>query len=176
MYQYSFNLVGLVVRQEGGEVIPIVNVPDQAQVFTVTRRAPTRHDVMGARGEMNVVTTVNYSGALSFPLMQTAPENAALTALQNFGEDDGVKVGGSKALHAELVDLSTPGTIGTLRGGYIPNPPAIVRGNTLSFNVWTIMFEVVTLVHGGAIPTEGARLTNYGVGISSDSFDALVGN
>ena len=164
MYQYSFNNVHLVVELDGVP-LPIVNVPDQAQIFTIGRRAATKHDVMGARGEMNVATTVNLSGVLSFPTMQTAPENIVLSDFQIEQETAGfANIAGSKVINAYLSDLSSLVTIGNCQGGYFPGPPALVRGNTINFLMWSINFGKIDLRHGGNIPTAGTNLTNYLVG------------
>jgi hypothetical protein len=161
MYQYSFNQVHLIVTI-GGLPIPIINVPDQAQIFTIGRRAATRHDVMGARGEMNVATTVNYSGVLSFPLMQTAPENIALSGFQIQAENDGKRNPlGTDVINAYLTDLTSLGTFGNCNGGYFPGPPVMVRGNTVNFLMWNIAFEKINLNHGGNIPTPGTDITQY---------------
>jgi hypothetical protein len=161
MYQYSFNNVHLIVTL-GGIPLPIVNVPDQAQIFTVGRRAATKHDVMGARGEMNVASTVNLSGMLSFPLMQTAPENAALSLFQTQQEQTGITdFTGSEVISANIVDLSSALTNGNMTGGYIPGPPQLVRGNTINFLMWTMIFEKITLMQNGNLPTQDTNLTNY---------------
>ncbi len=161
MYQYSFNNVHLVLEL-GGVPLPIVNVPDQAQIFTVGRRAATKHDVMGARGEMNVATTVNKSGVLSFPLMQTAPENLVLSTFQMEQETTGVvNPLGSEVINAVMTDLSSVATFGNLQGGYIPGPPQLVRGNTINFLMWVVNFEKIDLVHGANVPTAGTNLSNY---------------
>ena len=161
MYQYSFNNVHLVLTL-GGVPLPIVNVPDQAAIFTIARRAATRSDVMGARGEMNVATTVNFSGVLSFPLMQTAPENAVLSVYQNSQEREGSSNPlGTSTVHGTMVDLSNVGNVGALNGGYIPGPPQMVRGTGINFLMWQVVFQNVTLSHGANVPTSDTTATNY---------------
>lgn len=139
MKAYSF--LNTILYVNGVEITGWAEGDD---VITISRRADSASDKIGADGNMMVSISANKSGEFSFKLNQTSPSNkylASLTALQEGGAKTFIPI---NVLFQDTYrnDLST-GTV-----GYIKKPADLQRGEKGNVQEWTVVVERLDMLLG----------------------------
>ena len=139
MKQYSFNKVDLII--DGATV---EGFADSNNIITAARSVNAHNAIMDAKGNMNVSTSANLSGIISFNLLHTSDSNQTLQARAIL--DQSLALANNSAFfiawHALIQDKMGEAIVaGTT--GFIPKVPNISRGNGFTTHNWNIMFEQI---------------------------------
>lgn len=144
MKQYSFKSVDLII--DGNRVD---GYPSGNSIVSAGRNVAQHQPVVGAYGEMAVVTIADLTGLFTFPLMQTADWNEELYSKAQFTQAAGLS--GNKSLwqpmQLQLVDKMGDVLV-TGVNGFIIKQPTLVRGSGLTNNQWAIYVEKLITVTG----------------------------
>lgn len=139
MKQYSFNKVDLII--DGATVDGFA---DSNNIITAARSANAHNSIMDAKGNMNVSTSANLSGIISFNLLHTSDSNQVLQARAILDQSLALADNSASFVpwHA-LIQDKMGGTIVAATTGFIPKVPNISRGNGFTTHNWNIMFEQI---------------------------------
>lgn len=140
MKQYSFTKVDLIVDNE-----VVTGFAESAGIITVQRSATQHNKVMDAKGAMNVATSGDLSGTITFNILQTSDWNNKMHAKATLAQSVGTAPNSNtfEAINASIQD-KMGGVQAEATTGYIPKVAGVVRGNGIATKAWTIMFEKVS--------------------------------
>ena len=139
MKQYSFNKVDLII-----DGVTITGFSDSNNIITAARATSAHTAIMDAKGNMNVATSANLSGIISFNLLHTSDSNQVLQTRAILDQSLGLADNNATFVpwHAIIQD-KMGGTLVAGTTGFIPKVPNISRGNSFSVHNWNIMFEKI---------------------------------
>jgi len=139
MKQYSFNKVDLII--DGATVDGFA---DSNNIITAARSTNAHNPIFDAKGNMNVATSANLSGIISFNLLHTSDSNQVLQARAILDQSLALADNSAKFVpwHAIIQD-KMGGTLVAATTGCIPKVPNIARGNGFTTHNWNIMFEQI---------------------------------
>lgn len=139
MKQYSFNKVDLIV-----DGVTMKGFSQSNNIITAARSVNAHNAIMDAKGNMNVETSADLSGFISFNLLHTSESNQVLQARAILDQSIGLADSSANFIpwHAIMQDKMG----GTLVGGttgFVPKVPNISRGNKFTVHNWNILFEQI---------------------------------
>ncbi|NQZ74587.1 MAG: DUF3277 family protein [Ekhidna sp.] len=139
MKQYTFNKVDLII-----DGVTISGFADSNNIITAARAVNAHNDVIDAKGNMNVATSANKSGLISFNLLHTSDSNQVLQARAILDQSLGLADNNAVFIpwHA-IVQDKMGGTLVAATTGYIPKVPNLSRGNSFTVHNWTVRFEQI---------------------------------
>ncbi len=139
MKQYSFNKVDLII--DGEKVTGFAN---SNNIITAARSVNAHASIMDAKGNMNVATSADLSGIISFNLLHTSDTNQVLQARAILDQSLGLADNGAVFVpwHAIIQD-KMGSTLVAATTGFIPKVPNISRGNGFTVHNWNILFEQI---------------------------------
>lgn len=139
MKQYSFNKVDLIIDGE-----TVTGFSESANIITAARVANQHNDIVDAKGNLNVSTSANLCGVISFNLLHTSDSNQILQARAILDQSLGLADNSAVFIpwHAIIQDKMGD-TLVAATTGYIPKVPNIVRGNGFSTYTWNLKFEQI---------------------------------
>lgn len=146
MKQYSFNKVDLII--DGLTVTSgnpkVSGFADSGNIITAARSVNAHNAIMDAKGNMNVSTSANLSGIISFNLLHTSDSNQHLQAKAIIDQSLGLADNNATFTpwNAVIQD-KMGGTLVKATTGFIPKVPNLSRGNSFSVHNWNIMFEQI---------------------------------
>ncbi|QHJ79810.1 MAG: hypothetical protein [Caudoviricetes sp.] len=150
MKQYSFYDVDLLI--DGAKV---EGFTAGASVISAGRNVAQHLPVMDAYGKLAVATTADLSGAITFPLLQTADWNEILYAKAQLTQATGLS--GNKSLwepmQIQIVDKMGDMLVNGVNG-VILKQPNIIRGISFTSNLWAIYVERLQ-IKTGSYPDAG---------------------
>lgn len=114
---------------------------DGSDVISMTYEADDGEYVIGANGTGVFVANTNKSGKLVLKVKQHSEDNAFLIKLRN-QQKNSIKTFNPMTL--SIRDLMNGDVITAIKG-YFTTPPGFVRGQGHNPEVWTIVFEQMTM-------------------------------
>lgn len=128
---------------------PVDGFAAAGAIITAARNVPQHLPVMDARGKLAVATTADMSGSITFPLLMTADWNATLYAKAQLTQATGLS--GNKSLwtpmQIQIVDKMGDVLV-EATNAFILKQPAIIRGVSITQNLWAIYCEILTIATG----------------------------
>lgn len=139
MKQYSFNKVDLII-----DAVPVTGFGASNNIITAARSVNAHDPVVDAKGGLNVATSGNLTGIISFNLLHTSDTNQVLQARAILDQSLGMSPTSAVFIpwHAVILD-KMGGTLVAATTGFIPKVPNLTRGNGISIYNWNIMFEQI---------------------------------
>jgi len=142
--QYSFFSVDLLI--DGSRV---EGFTAGASIISAGRNVAQHLPVVDAYGKLAVATTADLSGAITFPLLQTADWNEILYQRAQLTQATGLS--GNKSLwtplQVEIVDKMGDVLVSGVNGAILKQPN-IIRGVGFTSNLWAIYVEPLTIGTG----------------------------
>lgn len=109
----------------------------------VEREVPTFEKTVGADGEVARRKSANKSGTITITLMQTASDNATLSALLALDEES---VTGTFPL---LIKDNSGNTLCSAENGWVSTYPPVEFANDLGTREWVIEADSINMIIGG---------------------------
>ena len=140
MQTYSFADITLLVQG-----VEITGYDEGDDIITLDRLNDSAAHTIGGDGEMTVSLSTDRSGSVVFRLLSTSDSNALMSGLISSQEN-----GAFIPVFVQMKD-NRNNDLGSGTQGYILRPSAMVRGQNVQPQEWTIVVERLDLLHvGGA--------------------------
>ena len=139
MRQYSFNKVDLII-----DGITVTGFANSNNIITAARSVNAHSPMVDAKGGLNVSTSADLTGIISFNLLHTADSNQQLQARLIIDQSIGLADNNNDFLPWNaIIQDKMGGTLVAATTGFVPKRPNLVRGNGFSTYNWNIFFEQI---------------------------------